>query len=94
MSADNAGRVTPEPTVKMEGEMIGMLKLAIRDAGSLRNAAGAFGVSAAYLSDVMNNRRAVGPKLAAGLGYSVEVRRITRRTYVPLSRADKRARRK
>ena len=39
------------------------------DQGGLRKAARAWGVSPAYLSDVLNGRRAPGPAILKPLGY-------------------------
>lgn len=47
-----------------------VLEAEIKRAGSLRKAAKKFRVSPAYLSDVMLQRRAVGPKLLKQIGYT------------------------
>lgn len=40
---------------------------------SLRQTAAAIGVSAAYLSDIMNGKRKLGPKVSEALGYERQV---------------------
>lgn len=59
-------------------EVRGVLRNAIADAGSLRAFARQHGISAAYVSDVMNWKREPGPKVLGALGLK-QLRFTTRR---------------
>jgi hypothetical protein len=62
-----------------ELQMRAVVKQAVDGYGSLREAARQWKVSPAYLSDVLNGRRAPGPAVLKPLGYE---RRVVV-TYVP-----------
>lgn len=49
--------------------MRAVIAAAVKAVGSLREAARRWGVSPAYLSDVLNGRRAPGPSVLEPLGY-------------------------
>lgn len=52
-------------------ELLEVLALRVKAAGSQRRFAEEVGVSQAYLCDVIRGRREPGPKLAAALGFPV-----------------------
>lgn len=57
-------------------QLIKRIEAAVAAAGSQAALADKIGVSDAYLSDVLNNRRDPGEKMLAGLGYAREVRYV------------------
>ena len=57
--------------------ILAKLRRQCEQSGSLRKAAIALGVSAAYLSDILSGKRQPGPKILAPLGYSRTVARTT-----------------
>ena len=56
-----------------EDQVVAMLSVFVREAGSLRSLAKAWDVSPAYLSDIMNHRRAPGDAVLGRLGLSRRV---------------------
>jgi hypothetical protein len=57
------------------------LNAAIKKAGSARAFARQAGVSAQYVSDVVNGKRHAGDAIARALGYHVHTRRVFERTF-------------
>lgn len=51
-----------------QGQVVALIREKIEEAGSLRQLAIKWGISAPYLSDVVNGRRAPGPKITKHLG--------------------------
>ncbi len=58
--------------------------IALKQGKTLKELSGELGVSIAFLHDVMNGRRDITPKLAAKLGYRVEVLKTVDRKYFPI----------
>ena len=56
-----------------EDQVVATLSVFVREAGSLRSLAKTWGVSPAYLSDIMNHRRAPGDAVLDRLGLSRRV---------------------
>lgn len=55
-----------------ESEAVHRIRRTVQESGeSLRSWAKRWGVSAAHLSDVLNGKRHIGPKLAAACGWRV-----------------------
>ncbi len=59
-----------------EADLIGRLKAKCREFGSQKAWADMHGFSAAYVSDILNRRRAIGENIAMALGF--ECKRVFR----------------
>lgn len=55
-------------TILTKSDVLRMLEVRVKDAGTKSEAARRFNVSPAYLGDVMNGNRAPGPKILRALG--------------------------
>lgn len=60
----------------MKIDPIEILKKKVAQAGSQKNAATELGISAAYLSDLINGRRGIGDKMLKMLGLRIVYERI------------------
>lgn len=61
-------------------ELLQVLWQVVRTHGTQRQAARAFGISDAYLGDVLHGKREPGGKLLAALGYQRDVRYVNTHT--------------
>lgn len=68
-----------------ESELVALLKSRVEQAGSMRALAREFGIQPSYLSDLLQGRRAPGPKVLGPLG----LRRVKLVTYEPIKKTRK-----